>query len=208
MFESLGANWTVSRDLAPLLAQTFHDIASPGNGWNGTERVAIAMAARDSSVPEAVRILPDAAVIAAKTIATQPAGSHEEGVRATVRAIGETRYVELVGIVGAIKAIDTITTLLGDGTETLPESLAGESVPAVEIPKLKRRSAWVAMAGPAKPRYALSAAPMTQAMVNRLVDRLYMPADDLGRSSLVRGLTREQMELVILKVSHSNECFW
>ena len=64
------------------------------------------------------------------------------------------------------------------------------------------------MTGPARPRYALSAAPMAQAMVTRLLDRLYMTSNDLGGTSLIRGLTREQMEIVILKVSHSNECFW
>ena len=208
MFEISGWNWPVSRDLSSLFARTFDDIASAGNGWYGVERVAIAELARNGAGRGVVNDLPDAAVNAATMIANQPAGSQESQVRETVRVIGETRYVELVGIVVAMTAIDTITTLLGFGTETLPEPHAGEPILSPTDPKLKRRSAWVAMTGPARPRYALSAAPMAQAMVTRLLDRLYMTSNDLGGTSLIRGLTREQMEIVILKVSHSNECFW
>jgi len=208
MFDFSGGNRPVPRDLAQLFARTFEDISSPGNGWNGAERVAMANISRRGTVPDAADLLPSAAVDAATLISGGQATATKEQVSGTVSAIGDTRYAELVGIIATTKAVDTITVLLGHGVEALPEPQPGEAVTDRDNPRLKRRSAWVAMSGPPLPRHALSAAPSIQATVTRLLDRLYLPADDLGSDGPVRGLTREQMEILILKVSHSNECFW
>jgi hypothetical protein len=208
MFNFAAGDLPVPQDLTGLFTETFEDVASPGNAWNGAERVAIAAVTRDATDPGAADLLPDAAVQAAARIAKHPSGSEESAVRDTVLNIGETRYVELVGISSAMTAIDSVTALLGFGVETLPEAHTGQPIAARQDPKLKRRSAWVAMDGPVAPRHALSAAPLVQDMVTRLIDRLYMSIEGLGGGSLVRGLTREQVEIVILKISHSNECYW
>lgn len=208
VFDFSEGNQPVPPDLTHLFTRTFEDISMPGNGWNGAERVAVANIARAGPVPGAADLLPNAAVGAATLITDRHATATEERVRETVSAIGDTRYAELVGILAATKAVDTITVLLGHDFETLPEPQSGDTIPDQANPRLKRRSAWVAMDGPSLPRHALSAAPGTQATVTRLLDRLYLSADNLGSNDSVRGLTREQMEIVILKVSHSNECFW
>lgn len=208
MFDFSEGKWPVSYDLAPLFALTFTDIASPGNGWSGIERVAIAEAGRSEPKPDAYDVLPETAVEAAALIVSTHGTTNEAWVRDTVSEIGATRYVEIVGISAATNAIDTITEMLGFEVEPLPEPQPGEPVPGASNPRLKRRSAWVPMSGPPKPRFAISASPGTQATVSRLLDRLYPSINEYGRDGAVRGLTREQAEIVALKVSHSNECFW
>lgn len=208
MFDFSEGNRPVPRDLAPLFSRTFEDISAPGNGWNGAQRVAIANITRARTVPDSAGLLPSAAVHTATMISGTQAMPTEDRVRETVSTIGDTRYAELVGIVAAMKAVDTITVLLGHDVEPIPDPQPGDTVPDQANPRLKRRSAWIEMSGPPLPRHALSAAPGIQATVTRLLDRLYVSADDLGNDDPVRGLTREQMEIIILKVSHSNECFW
>ncbi|MEN8238366.1 MAG: hypothetical protein ABFR53_04090 [Actinomycetota bacterium] len=208
MFDFSRGDWVVPRDLAPLFRATFEDIASAGNAWTGTDRIAIADVARHRSQASGSDVLPKAAIDAAMLIATQPSGSTESFVHEAIAALGEIEYVELVGVTAAITAIDTVTALLGLGHETLPEPRPGEPTPPPHDRRCKRRSAWVAMNGPANPRHALTAAPRAQATVNRLFDGLFAPLNASDRSKAQDRLTREQRELVALTVSHSNECFW
>jgi hypothetical protein len=208
MFDLSGGEWPAPQDLAPVFTRTFLDIASPGNGWSGIERVTIAKVGRTGANPTTSDVLPQAAVDAAVLIVKAQSTANEAWVLDTVLEIGATRYVEIVGIASAIRAIDTITEMLGFEAEPLPEPQPGEPVPGASNPRLKRRSAWVPMSGPPKPRFAISASPGTQATVTRLLDRLYPSIDEFGEEGSMRGLTREQAEIVALKVSHSNECFW
>ena len=207
MFNFSTASQPLPRDLAPLFAQSLETIASPGDGWNGSERVAIANITRNGTHDQAGVRLPSAAADAATLIGDGQARTTEEWVRSTVLTIGDTRYAELVGIAAVTKAIDTITALLGHEALPMPEPRSGDSVPPKHDRTLKRRSAWVAMSGPPVPRFALSAAPGTQALVTQLIERFYLSKDDVRSDGPVRGLTREQVEIVALKVSHSNECF-
>jgi hypothetical protein len=199
-----------STDLMQLFASVWGDLAAPGTGWSGTERVAIASAARAARTgeSEAPPVLPDDAVEAVSFVAARPAQVSEAWVRGMVSSLGETRYVELVGIVAVLACVDTVTQLLGAGLERLPEPLPGNPTPDGPNPRLKRRSSWVAMDGPPMPRWALTAAPRVQATVNRLLDRLYMTGEDMRSNDPVRGLTRTQVETVVVAVSHSNECFY
>lgn len=211
MFDPSAGSWDVPADLQGLLTDAWSHLATPGSGWTGEQRIAIAevsRAARAGSPTHAVAVLPDAAVDAATLITTAPAEASESWVRQIVAAIGEVEYVELVGVVASVVSIDTLTRLIALPDEPLPEATPGAAKPPGPLRNLKRRSAWVSMTGPPLPRHALSAVPATQAMANRLLDRLYMSREELRSESPVRGLSRTQMETVILSVSHGNECFY
>jgi len=208
MFDLSVGEWPVPPNISSLFTATFDDIASPGNAWTGAEKIAIAHAARPGSDTDARDVLPDVAVDAASRIASRSRVPSESWVRDTVSSIGETHYVELVAVASAIVAVDTVTQLLGHGFEPLPEPKHGEPTPPAPDPKLKRRSAWVSTSGPANPKHALSAAPLAQTMVTRLLERLYCSEEDRDDVDCLRGLSHEQRELVAVKVSHANECFW
>jgi hypothetical protein len=208
MSDRSSGTWPVPPDTAELFSTTFDDIASAGNAWTGAEKVAIANAARHESTPVVPSPLPEAAIDAAALIASRSRVPGGEWVSEVVASLGETRYVELVGVTAAVTAVDTVTRLLGHGHGPLPEPRSGEPVPPPHDAHRKRRSAWVAMNGPANPKHAVSGAPRVQETVTRLLERLYISETERIENGTVRGLSREQRELVALKVSHSNECFW
>ncbi|HEY5890248.1 MAG TPA: hypothetical protein VIW94_06080, partial [Acidimicrobiia bacterium] len=121
--------------------------------------------------------------------------------------IGETRYVELVGVVAAVTGVDIITQFLGAQTVPLPTPNPGGAVSKTN-PNARTSKSWVKMEGPPLPSNALSAVPATQATANRLLDRLYMTGEDHQDPGPIRGLSRVHLELVATVVSHSNQCFY
>ena len=44
--------------------------------------------------------------------------------------------------------------------------------------------------------------------VSRILDRLYISENGLPETNDAQGLTKEQSEIVAVKVSHNNECFY
>ena len=161
--------------MEPLFSKTWSGIAVPGWGWTGSERVAIAAAAREARGLASFRgVLPDEALHAVETIAREPATVDESMVRDVVGKIGLVRYVELVAVASIVIGIDTMTSLLGLGIETLPEPTGGAPVKNSRVRNLRPRKAWVPTTGLPLPRLALSAVPPVQELANQILDRLYM----------------------------------
>lgn len=200
----------VRPELIAALERTWAEIASPGTWWSGDERVAIAGAARQAFVGDSppTSVLPSPASEAAGRVAATPGTLSEAWVNDMTGALGELRYIELVGIVARVIAVDTFCRLTGRFPAELPSSRPGE--PSREPPpaNLRRERTWVSMAMPAPP-YVLGAVPAAEAAMNDLTHRLYMDDAQMGDPDLRRGdLHRTQMELVAAAVSHTNECFY
>lgn len=188
---------------------TWADIAAPGHAWTGAEKVAIASSARAGRLRGGPATnAPSSAAAVAHRLGAGPAIVTERWARQAIEELGEVAYIELVGIVSMLAAVDTYLALLGRDPAELPKPVPGDPVPLGEVTALKHRSGWVATAGPRGPHHALSGVPSIQAAVNRLLDRLYIDRDDIGSLGPVRGLSRQQVELVVLAVSHGNECFY
>lgn len=210
MFDFSASRIAVPEDLQELFTSTWAELASPGSGWDGTEKVAIAgrsRALRNGSRPGTEVPLPAAADGAIEMITIEPSRTTEESVRQVVSQIGEAKYVELVGIVATVTGVDVMTKILLGSHEPLPTPVAGNPIPDLN-PRARKRSGWVSMAGPPLPRNALSAVPATQAIADRLLNRMYMTTEDHDDPGPVRGLARVQLELVATAVSHINRCFY
>lgn len=200
----------VRPELVAAFDGAWAEIAGPGTWWRGDERVAIADAARrafqgDRSPDPA---LPPAANEAAECIATEPDTTTESWVAEITEALDELRYVELVGIVARVVAIDTFCRLTGRPVVELPEPRAGE--PSREPPPraVRRHRTWVAMAKPSAP-LVLGAVPAALEAMNDVTDLLYMTEEQMADPDLRRGdLHRTQIELVAATVSHANQCFY
>ncbi|MBW3613874.1 MAG: hypothetical protein KY439_01000 [Actinobacteria bacterium] len=122
--------------------------------------------------------------------------------------LGELRYIELVGIVARVVAVDTFTRLLGRDLLPLPESVPGGATHDAPPANLRRNRTWVSMAMPVPPS-VLGAVPAAMAAMNDLCDHLYMPPAEMGDPDWQRRrLHRTQMELVAATVSHQNQCFY
>ena len=122
--------------------------------------------------------------------------------------IGELRYIELVGVVARVTAVDTFCRLTGADQLSLsaprPGDPSNEAVP--DGAKLNRT--WVRMVKPIPPA-VLGAVPSAMDAMVALTDELYMPEEAMVDPDWRQGdLHRTQVELVAASTSHVNECFY
>jgi hypothetical protein len=201
---------SVRPEVLAAFERAWDEIAGPGTWWDGPSRVAIAAAARAARGTTSTDhdALPSAALEACRLLATRPAGVTEEWLRSVCDEISEPRYVELVGIVARVMAIDTFHRLAGWPLTPLPAARPGD--PSREPPpgNARKNHTWVAMVRPAAP-FVLSSVPGAMRATNDLSDVLYMPMDQMRDPDWRRGeLDRTQVELVAATTSHANQCFY
>ena len=121
-------------------------------------------------------------------------------------------YVEVVGVVAAVAAVDGFFRAAGLERPPLPTPVAGAPHgrhPQVEPATLN----WVPVAIPADRTAAvvqgLSAVPAEWDNVSRLAAAQYIPVDEMGELGWSRGtLSRIEMELVAARLSAARECFY
>lgn len=117
-------------------------------------------------------------------------------------------YVEIVGIVSQVMALDVAAFGLGRSQEPLPVGEPGE--PTRESPEgAEITNAWVPTVGPAWAPEALSAVTAERDAIVMLHGPLYMTMHQMGDMQIVRnGMTRPQIELVAARTSMLNDCFY
>ena len=211
MFDFTDAPLPVRDDLAEAFRHVWARLASPGTWWTGAERVAIAAVARAAYASADIPLvdLPAPAVEAAEVLGGRPssvtrdhiAGWEEEG-------LDPYRYVELIGVVSQVTAVDTFHRAMGIGLESLPEPIGGE--PSREFPEtpVQVTKAWVPMSGPPMIPISLSAVPAEMEALEALHGPAYLSYGQMQDPAYTRGLTRAQMELVAARTSAINECFY
>ncbi len=211
MFEFADSPVTVPGPLGTTFAGAWQQIASTGTWWTGAERVAIAAVARRNRLGDPHRdpSLPGAANDAAALLAATPAVTTREWVDGVVSRIGEPRYVELVGIVARVVAVDTVTRLLGCDLEPFLESAAGDPSQEPARGPVRKGRAWIGIDGVASPPNVLSAVPAARRAMVDVSDVLYMSPGQMEDPDITMwGLHRTQIELVASTVSFANECFY
>lgn len=155
----------VRTELAAAARRTWEEVAQPGTWWTAEERLAIAGARRAArcgdaaATSDAPNALPDAAREAAAVVGGDPAHPTEEWVARVTAEISEERYVELVGIVARVVAVDTFTRLLGEDLEPFPEPVAGRPSEERAAGPLRKNRTWVSMGSMAAPPFVLAAVP-------------------------------------------------
>jgi hypothetical protein len=158
-------------------------------------------------------LLPDAVVDAVYLIARQAATLTDDWYRTQLaRGIDPFSYVEMVGVVVAVAAVDGFFRAVGLERPPLPPAVAGTPHgrhPEVEAATLN----WVPVAVPADKQAAvvqgLSAAPAEWDNVKRLAAAQYVPVDEMGELAWSRGtLSRADMEFVAARLSAARECFY
>jgi len=234
----------IREGLARELARAWRRLAEPGTWWSGAERLALAAEVRAArscalcrqrkaalspygidGVHEGPGTLPEAVVDAVHRLATD-AGRLTRGwlERALGRGLAEAQYVEAVGVVALLTAMDTFDLALGRAECPLPAPIPGE--PARARPAgAKRNLAWVstvapedllpgdpnpyALHGSKNIHRALSLVPQEVINFFDLDVELYLKDHeirDFGRE--YRALTHPQMELLAGRVSALNGCYY
>ncbi|MBI3515915.1 MAG: hypothetical protein HY060_17920 [Proteobacteria bacterium] len=235
---------TVRDDLAAAHGRALERLARPGTWWTGAERLAIAAEARhapncalcrarkEALTPNAVTgrhdagSLPEPVLEAVHRIRTDPgrlSRSWLDGVLA--QGLSVERYVEIVGVVATVVALDTFARGLGWVARPLPAPVAGApserrprgAKPGVAwVPWLEKEDATDEEAGlypfdrPAANIYkAMSLVPAEVRGFFDVVEAQYLPGAvmrDFARE--IRAITHAQIELLAARVSALNRCVY
>jgi hypothetical protein len=217
-------------DLAAAQTHAWRHVTMPGASWTGEERTAIAEVALEAlddkdplapwvSPSQAGRTMPagqllsDAVIDTVYRIARHASSLTESWYYTQIeRGIDPLAYVELVGVVSAVAAVDGFFRAAGLERPPLPTAIAG--TPHGQHPQVEPATLnWVPVAKPADRDAAvvqgLSAAPDDMDTVRVLAAAQYIPFDEMGELGWSRGtLSRGEMELVAARLSRARECFY
>ncbi len=193
---------------AALLERTGHSIAASGPSLTGRERSEVALLSRAYAAERATPT-PGAPREALVWKLTNEAGTiRGDWVDALdVAGISAAEYVEVLGIVSRLAAIDTFCIGLGAPLVHLPEASrlppTGATARDATID-----GAWIPTVGPAWPPSALSLVPSEHQAMHDLHAVFYLSMEGMADMDAERGLHRTQMELVASRTSLLNECFY
>ena len=230
--------------LAAALEEAWSRLVGPGTWWSGPDRRAIAAevraaancrlcrARREALSPGHVDgdhdghgVLEASAVEAIHRLATDAGRITERWVRSIAEGpLGEERYVEIIGVVATITALDTFDRALGRPPRPLPEPGPGE--PTRRRPAGATRDlAWVATlapdaVAPGEPNpyplhgdknihRALSLVPQEVIDFFDLDVELYLKDHEIRDfANEHRAITHRQIELIAGRASALNRCFY
>jgi hypothetical protein len=155
-------------------------------------------------------VLPDAAIDAVWRITNHPGTLVEGWYDDIVASITPHQYVELVGIVAGMNAVDRFADALDLDHLRLPPPRPG--APSQEGPDAVVTTHWVPTVerGGSNVLAALSAVPTAWASSRPIASAHYVPEDKVvGDLSWNRGiLSRPQIELAAAVTSFANDCFY
>lgn len=208
-FELTDAVLPVPDEVRAELRREWTRLAEPGTWLSGPERVAVAREARAArTYTDADTGLPDLLIEAAQSVSAAAALITREwvsGLRAQGMEIEQ--YVEVVGIVSRLSAVDAYVRGLGSAEEPLPAPVAG--APTRERNEQVRwRNAFVPTEPEDGARFALTAVPAEEEARDRLHARLYLSTEQMADLAHQGVLSRAQMELLAARVSLLNDCFY
>lgn len=213
MFDFATSPLPIRPDLAAAFRKVWDRLASPGTWWTGQQRIAlgeVARAAYSGGKPiMPVSELPPPAAAAAQLISSSPAEITAGQIREWEQeGLDAYRYIELIGVVSQVTAVDTFHRALELDLEPFPEPGAGEPSRLHSATPATVTKAWVPMVGPPMIPVALSAVPAEAAALEALHGPAYLRFEEMQDPAVTRGLTRAQMELVASRTSAINECFY
>lgn len=176
----------------------------PGVWMSGEQRVEVLrLARRPGGVPPDDPVSTAASMVAHR--AASISASTVEGLES--RDLRREHYVEIVGVVSRLTAIDTYERGIGRQVRDLPAARPGQPSHDV-VAGARRRAGWVPTVGAIGPPTALNAVPAEAAAQESLHGALYLSYADMSDLAAERGLTRAQMEFVAARVSYLNDCLF
>ena len=194
--EGLNAEWTT--------------LGEPGTWWTGAERVAIAAharAARDGTPAPANDELPAPATEAATRLAASPHLDAEWLAGLVADGLTPEAYVEIIGIVGRVSAVDSLMFGVGAQPQPFPVPADGEPGRTI-VDDAAMNGALAPTVGPPGAPNALSAVAAEVDSMFDLHGVLYLSLQEMADPGIDKGLTRAQMELIAARTSLLNDCFY
>jgi len=180
-------------------------LGEPGTWLTGAERVDLIRVARDPGVDVGLDTPTRRAAAAVAHDAARITAASVDGLESD--GLPRERYVEVVGVVSRVAAIDTYELGLGRSPRDVPTARPGEPDRTVDA-TARRRAGWVPTVGAIGPPSALSAVTAEATEQEALHGALYLTYADMADLRTERGLSRAQMELVAARVSYLNDCLF
>lgn len=242
--EVAGEHLPIRSELAAAVAEAWRRLARPGTWWTGEERRAIAAEVRRAASCELCRQrkaalspahvqgehdsgdeLSPAAVDSIHRLSTDAGRITERWVRETTGGdLGEERYVEIIGVVACVTALDTFDRALGQPMNPLPAPIDGKPT-RHRPPGAVRDLAWVATLAPEAvsegdpnpyPAHgdknihrALSLVPEEVFNFFDLDVELYLKDHEIRDFSReYRAISHRQIELMAGRASALNRCYY
>lgn len=195
----------VRADILDVFSRDWRRLAEPGASLSGEERVRLAKlvrcAVREMSAEPRSRAAVAVAHQAATIDRTFVDGLCDDG-------LGAAEYVEIIGLVSRLAAIDTFHRLLGAPVPPLPEPEPGDPTNDLN-PMAQPGRAFVPMVRGASIIYALTLIPDEhEAMMDDFHDTLYLSSTQMQEPTSPRAITRPQIELLASLTSADNECYY
>jgi hypothetical protein len=200
---------SIRPDLVENLRRTWANLAGPGAVWTGAQRLAIAAEARRArDLVGPGHDLPPTATEAVRLLAADPAAARRTWLESLLAdGLDYERYIELLGVVARLVAVDTFSEALGLPLTPLPEPIAGEPTGETDT-SARPGKGWVPVVGGTSITQALSLIPPENAELEHFHGPMYLTFQEMSDPAIARGLTRPQMELVASRTSAFNECFY
>jgi len=199
----------VPAEVRAALRREWQRLGAPGTWLSGRDRVAVAREAR------AARTLADGdtglspllAEAAQSVSAAAEFVTREWVADLLARGLTIEQYVEVVGVVSRLAAVDAYVRGIGCAAEPLPDPAPGE--PTREPNQQVRwRRAFVPTDPEDGARYALTAVPAEEEARDQLQAPLYLSTPQMADFAYQGALSRPQLEFLAARVSLLNDCFY
>lgn len=201
---------SVSDEFDAVIGREWKRLATPSSFFTGAERIALAAEARRERVgdPAPTGRVSEPAAEAARKMATRAMTARREWVDSLEdRGLPRCAYVEVVGLVSRVEAVDCFEFGVGRPLRALPDPVPGEPTGVVD-PRAAMRGAWVPTTEAPEAPVALSAIPNEHDALHDIHGAFFIRADQILDFGLTKDLIRPQMEIIAARTSMVNDCFY
>ncbi|MDH4278333.1 MAG: hypothetical protein OEW83_09655 [Acidimicrobiia bacterium] len=208
----------VAADEAAAVDRVLSSTATPGATLTGAERHQVALWSRramaDASNGCSITASPDGEVTGdgrewlvdrVTTAAATIRPTHIDQLDDA--GLDAPTYVEIVGLVARLQAVDTFCFAIGAELPELPAPIDGPPT-GIVADNAGLLGGWIPTVGPASPPNALTLLPDEHEAMHDLHGALYLSVEGMADLDADRGLHRTQMEFVAARTSLLNECFF
>ena len=200
---------TVSAEFDDAIDREWKRLAHPSSFLTGEQRVALATEARREREgdPTPTGHVSAPAAEAARMIATKAMETRKEWLDGLLaRGLDLHAYIEIVGLVSRLEAVDCFDFGVGRPLRPLPAPVAGDPTGEVDS-DAAMNGAWVPTVGPPEAPVALSAIPDDHHALHDIHSAFFISGDRITEFGLTKDLIRPQMEIVAARTSMVNDCF-
>jgi hypothetical protein len=206
----MGTSLAIHAEINSAINNDWKRMARPGSFFTGAQRVAMATEARrdrDGDPTGTGQLSPTVARVV-RQVSVRPMDiTHQWVDQAFSEGLTPLQYVEIIGLVSRLSAIDLFDFGIGSDQRPLPDPVAGEPTGAFD-PAAQPNGAVVPTTGPSGASVALTGIRAENAALHEIHEAFFISNTQIPEFGLTKDLIRPQMEMVAARTSYLNDCFY